>query len=192
MNYLSRPYQPEVAVQRGDLNIDFQVLNTLQTRYDANKAIVDQTIAQYEMLKGLRSEDNEYIANKVAEVKSQIDSYGNLRFEHRSTVDSLSKVLQNVIKDPIVRDAVQSKAVYDSFNAEVSELKKKDPSKYNDANYAFSLYQGGFEEYKAGKSKKLNNLSYIPYTDLNEEVLKKLKTVKDIKGKIVKLFKVTN
>lgn len=183
MNYLSRPYQVEQPIQRGDLNIDFQVLNTLQTRYDANKAIVDQTIAQYEMLRGIRDYDNEYIANKVAEVKSQIDSYGNLRFEHKSTVDSISKVLQNVIKDPIVRDAVYSKAVKDNFDTEVSELKKKDPSKYDDRNYAFSLYQGGFEDYKAGKSKKLNNLSYIPYTDMNEEGLKRLKTVKDIKGK---------
>lgn len=170
MNYLSRPYSPEYAIQRGDLNVDFQVLNTLQTRYDANKAIVDQTIAQYEMLKGVRDSDNEYIANKVAEVKSQIDSYGNLRFEHRSTVDSLSKVLQNVIKDPIVRDAVQSRAVYDNFNAEVSELKKKDPTKYNDRNYQYSLYQGGMEEYKAGKVKKLTNLSYIPYTDYQKQV----------------------
>jgi len=183
MNYLSRPYQPEAVVSRGDLNVDFQVLNTLQTRYDANKAIVDQTIAQYEMLKGLRTSDNEYIANKIAQVKTQIDSYGNKRFEHKSTVDSYTKTLQNVIKDPIVRDAIQSRAVYDNYNAQVAELKKKNPEQYNDANYQYGLYQGGFQDYMSGKTNKLGNVAYTPYTDLNEEHLKKLKTIKDIKGK---------
>jgi len=182
MNYLSRPYQPEAPVQRGDLNVDFQVLNTLQTRYDANKAIVDQTLAQYEMLRGLRTSDNEYIANKLAQVKSQIDSYGNIRFEHKSTVDSLTKTLQNVLKDPIVRDAVQSKAIKDNYDASVAELKKKNRELYSDANYQYGLYQAGMQDYLAGKTNKLGSATYTPYKNLQETHLKNLKTIKELKG----------
>ena len=69
-NYLSRPYQIQQPVSRGNIGLDFQVLNTLQSRYDANKAIVDQAMSQYEMLKGIRETDNQYIAAKVAEAKA--------------------------------------------------------------------------------------------------------------------------
>ena len=182
-NYLSRPYNVEAPVQRGNIALDFQVLNTLQSRYDANKAIVDQAMSQYEMLKGLRDFDNEYISAKVAEAKAQIDKFGNIRFEHKSSVDTVMNVLKNVINDPIVKDAIQSRASYDQYNAEVSKLKEKNPDKYNDANYQFGLYQGGFNDYMQGKSNKLGSLSYTPYTDLTEEHLKKIKTINDIKGK---------
>jgi hypothetical protein len=184
MNYLSRPYQQNQPVSMmPDLNLAINTIDTLQTRYDANKAIVDQMMSQFEMLKGLRDSDNEYIANKVSQVKSQMDSYGNLRLEHSSTKDSITKTLQGVLKDPIVRDAIQSKAVYDNYNASVAELKKKNPELYNDANYQYGLYQGGMQDYMSGKTNKLGSVSYTPYTDLNEETLKKLKTIKDIKGK---------
>lgn len=182
-NYLSRPYQTESPVQRGDLNVDFQVLNTLQSRYDANKAIVDQAISQYEMLRGLRDTDNEYIAAKITEAKAQIESFGNIRFEHKSSVDGVLKTLQNVVKDPIVMDAVKSKAVFDNYNSEVSEVKKKNPDKYNDANYQYGLYKAGFQDYMSGKSNSLSNISYTPYTDLNKETLEKIKVIKDVKGK---------
>ena len=66
MNYLSRPYQVNAPVQRGDIMFDAQILNTLQSKYDANKAIIDQTLAQYENLRGLREIDNEYIATKIS------------------------------------------------------------------------------------------------------------------------------
>ena len=69
MNYTSKPYQINQPVARGDLNIDFQVLNTLQSRYDANKAAVDQMMSAYESLKGERPEDNEYIATFVSQIK---------------------------------------------------------------------------------------------------------------------------
>ena len=62
MNYLSRPYQTENPIERGNINFDVAILNGLQSKYDANKAIVDQTISQYESLRGLTPEDNQYIA----------------------------------------------------------------------------------------------------------------------------------
>lgn len=183
MNYLSKPYQVEQPVQRGDINFDYTILNTLQSKYDANKAIVDQALAQYESLKGLRDVDNQYIAQKVTEVKAEIDKFGSFNLAHGTTRDSILNTLNTVIKDPIVKDAVMSKAVYDNYNAEVSKLKEKNPEKYSDMNYQYGLYTGGFYDYMQGKTNKLGSISYTPYTDLTEEHLKKLKTIKDIKGK---------
>jgi len=174
MNYLSRPYQQNQPVSMmPDLNLAINTIDTLQTRYDANKAIVDQMLSQYEMLKGIRDSDNEYIANKVAQVKSQIDSYGNLRLEHASTRDSITKTLQGVLKDPIVRDAVLSKNIQDGFNAEMKKKQEKGDGSFNVKNYQDALEQGGLEEYKAGKTNKLTGFTYFDYVDVTTSLSEK-------------------
>lgn len=35
-NYMSRPYQVQEPVQRGNIDFDYKILNTLQSRYDRN------------------------------------------------------------------------------------------------------------------------------------------------------------
>lgn len=169
-NYLSRPYQPSAPVSRGNINLDMTVLNTLQSRYDANKAIVDQAMSQYEMLKGLRPEDNSYIAAKVAEAKAQIDKFGNMRFEHKSSVDTVMSTLKNVLEDPIVKDAIQSRASYEQYNAEASKRREKNDGSYSDLNYQYGLYKGGFNDYMQGKSNKLGSMAYTPFTDYRKEL----------------------
>ena len=42
-----------------------------------------------------------------------------------STRDTMLSALENVYNDPIVQNAIQNKAVYDNFNAEVSKVKEK-------------------------------------------------------------------
>lgn len=184
MNYLSRPYQVEQPVEQGgNLQLAIGVANNLQSRYDANKSIVDQTIAQYESLRGLTDLDNEYIASQVSNIKNQVNSLGSLNLAHNTGRDTILNNLKNVMKDPIVTDILVSKANVDSYNAQVSKLKEKNPEKYNDANYQYGLKQGGYLDYLQGKSKKVNGMQYTEYKDLTEEHLKKLKTIKDLKGK---------
>ncbi len=181
-NYLSRPYQVDQPVsQIGDINLAINLSNTLQTRYDQNKAFVDQTLAKYKALRGLRDSDNEYIASKINEIEKTLN--GNISYQHQSQVSTITSAFEGVMKDPIIRDAVLSKAIKDRYDIEVSKIKEKDPLKYNDANYQYGLYKSGFQNYMNGKSNKLSNLSYTPYTNLNEETLKKLKTIKEVKGK---------
>ena len=183
MNYLSRPYSVENPIERGNINFDISILNTLQSKYDANKAIVDQTIAQYESLRGLTPEDDAYIASQVSNVKNQISKLGSLNLVHSTGRDTILNNMKNVLKDPIVQDILVSKNNYDSYNAEVSKIKEKKPESYNDANYQYGLVMGGYTDYIQGKTKKLGSMQYTPYKDLTEEHLKKIKTIKDLKGK---------
>ena len=183
MNYLSKPFDIQAPVERGNINFDVAILNNLQSKYDANKAIIDNTIAQYESLRGLTDLDNEYIAAQVSNIKNQVNKLGGLNLAHNTGRDTILNNLKNVMKDPIVTDILVSKANVDNYNTEVTKLKEKNPEKYNDANYQYGLKQGGYLDYLQGKVKKVGGMQYTAYNDLTEEHLKKLKTIKDLKGK---------
>ena len=182
MNYLSRPNAIRQPIERGDIKFDAAMLSGLQSKYDANKSIVDQTLAQYESLRGLTPEDDAYIAAQVSNVKNQLNSLGSLNLAHNTGRDTILNNMKNVLKDPIVQDILVSKANKDRYDAEAAKWKEKNPKEYSDTNYAYGLYKGGYEDYIQGKSKKLGSIQYTPYKDLTEEHLKKLKTIKDLKG----------
>lgn len=171
MNYLSRPFQVEQPVEMGgNLQLAIGVANTLQSRYDANKAAIDNTIAQYESLRGLTETDNAYIAAQVSNVKNQINQLGSLNLAHNTGRDTVLNNLKNVLKDPIIQDILVSKANKDAYDAEASKWKEKNPKEYSDTNYQYGLYKGGLEDYIQGKSKKLGSMSFIPQADPKKEL----------------------
>lgn len=184
MNYLSRPYQTEQPVDMGgNLQIAMGVATNLQSRYDANKSLIDQTIAQYEGLRGLTDTDNEYIASQVSNIKNQVNRLGSLNLAHNTGRDSILNNLKSVLKDPIIQNILVSKANKDNLDSEYQKIAQKDPLKANEANYSYALYQGGYFDYMQGKTKKVSAMKYTPFNDNAEEHLKKLKTIKDIRGK---------
>lgn len=185
-NFLSQEYRIQAPTSSVDLALVDKTLTTLDNKYDANEAAIQQVLATYNTkLNTLRPGDNAYIASKLKEVTSVIDQYrqknGNLAYNYNR--DSLLSAATSVIQDPIVSDAIQSTQNYQNYNAQVEALKKKDPKSYSDANYQYALYNSGFQDYMSGKSKKLGQIQYTPYTDLTAENLKKLKTIKEISGK---------
>lgn len=185
-SYLSSEYKIQQPVSSFNVNLADNVLSTLQGKYDTNKAKIDQTLAVYNnQLRGLRAEDNEYIANRLNEVDSVIEQYkkknGNLAYN--STTDTILSTVKSLMDDPIIKDAVKNKAYFDNYEKQVQEIKKKDPKMYNDVNYQYGLYKGGYQAYMKGEAKGISNLNYTPYNDNAEEHLKKLKVIGDLKGK---------
>jgi hypothetical protein len=155
------------------------VADNLQQRYDANKALVDQTLAQYESLKGLTEIDDAYIASQVSNIKNQINSLGGLNLAHSTGRDTVLNNLKNVLKDPIVQNILVSKHNKDALDAEFQKVKEKDHSKASVANYEFALSQGGYQDYIQGKTKKVGSMSYKPYEDVQGNVTKRLKDYVD-------------
>lgn len=185
-NYLTEEYRVTNPPSSVDLNVIDKTLSVMQNKYDNNKALIDQTLSLYDQnLKGLRPEDQAYIAQKLTDVKNQINLYskknGNLARNY--TKDSIMSAITSVMGDPIVQDIVTSTANYTNYQNEVAKIAEKDPSKVTDSNYAYGLHKAGYEDYMQGKIKKLGTVQYTPYTDLQEKHLKDLKTIKDIKGK---------
>lgn len=155
------------------------MLNGLQSKYDSNKAIVDQTLAQYESLRGLTPEDDAYIAAQVSNVKNQINQLGSLNLVHNTGRDTILNNMKNVLSDPIVQDILVSKANKDKLDSEYQEAVKKDPSKGDSRNYEYALNQGGYYDYVNGKTKKVGSMSYKPYEDVQGNYTKRLKEYVD-------------
>ena len=185
-NYMSQEYRITNPVSSIDLQVVDNTLTTLQGKYNTNTALIDQTLAYYnENLKGIRTEDNQYIAEKLKRVKSTIDEYKkkNVNIAYNYNRDSIMSAVKETLNDPIVKDAIVSRQNYMQYNSQLEKIREKNPEKVNDANYAYGLYQGGYYDYMQGKTKTLGSMQYTPFEDITEENLKQLKTIKDLKGK---------
>jgi hypothetical protein len=182
-SYLSSEYKIQQPVSSFNVNLADNVLSTLQGKYDTNKAKIDQTLAVYNnQLRGLRAEDNEYIANRLNEVDSVIEQYkkknGNLAYN--STTDTILSTVKSLMDDPIIKDAVKNKAYFDNYEKQVQEIKKKDPKMYNDRNYQYGLYKGGYQAYMKGEVKSIANMQYSNFSDYDGKIND---FVKDLEGK---------
>ena len=176
MNYLSKPFDIQAPVEQGgNLQLAIGVANNLQSRYDANKAIIDNTIAQYESLRGLTDLDNEYIASQVSNIKNQVNKLGGLNLAHNTGRDTILNNLKNVMKDPIVQGILVSKANKDNYDAGYQEMIKKDPSKDNRDNYEYGLEQGGYFAYQRGEVKQVGGMQYKPFENVQANYTKRLK-----------------
>jgi len=185
-NYLSQEYRIQQPQSNVDINVVDKTLSTLQNKFDANSALIQQTLGAYSSkLQALRPLDQEYISARMKEVTSAIDSYkmknGNLAYN--STRDSILTAITSIVDDPIVQDAITSTQNKQAYDTEYQNILKKNPELANSANYQYGMYSGGYYDYMQGKTKKLGAMQYQPYVDVTEENLKALKTIKDIKGK---------
>lgn len=183
-NYLSNTFETSPIKSSINLPLLDKVMSMRQGKYDANKAQVDQTLALYqERLKGRRDIDNQYIALKLTDVRSSIDQAGDIDWSRSNNAEGVMNKIKSLTKDPVIMSAVLNKAKVDQYNMQVDEIRKKDAKSYNDVNYQYGLYKGKVDAYDRGEVNDIGNLNYIPYTDLTEEALKSVKTIKDIRGK---------
>lgn len=183
-NFLSQPYpvvKPESSINQPLIE---KVLTIKQGKYDANKAKIDQTLELYKNnLRGLRDDENEYIATRIKETENTIKSFQNRDYSLSSNVESISSAFKSITEDPIIQNAIYNKAKYDNFNAQVSKIKEKTPEKYSDINYQDALDLAGFNQYITGNSKEIGNLNYKNYVDVNSKLHKKAEEYSKLMGK---------
>ena len=176
MNYLSQPHSVRQPIEMGgNLQLAINTANTLQSKYDSNKAIIDSTLAQYEGLRGLTDTDNAYIAAQISNVKNQINSLGSLNLAHSSGRDTILNNMKSIFKDKVIQDILVSKNNVDSLNAEYKKIVEKDSTKANKDNLDFALNQGGYYDYVQGKTKKVGSMSYVPFENVSANYSKRLK-----------------
>lgn len=167
-NYLSATYEQNKPPQDENFPLLFKTMEMRQGKYDANKAKAEQTLAFYgENLKGLRDEDNQYIAAKLNDLSSTIKEAGDLSLSSNS--DAVMTRIGSISKDPIVQSAVLNRVKMDNFNKDYAERVKKGDGSANQLNYSFALEQGKVKDYMDGKSKSIGTLNYTPYYDDHKE-----------------------
>lgn len=182
-NYLSQPIEKTKIESTFNAPLADKALSMLQGKYDANKAMIDQTLAMYKNnLKGLRDFDNEYISARLKEADSYIKSYGNKDFSLTSTTNTLTNNLKSIVEDPIIQSAVLNKAKKDKYDLEVDKIKKEGKGTYNNRNYKYGLHKAGYDAYMKGESNSIGSLDYTPYIDYKATSMEKAIKLKQLKG----------
>ena len=182
-NYLSQKIDFAEPFKAMNTPLVANVLAAKQGQYNIGKQKLTSAIDAFENLKVLRPEDQEYIEAKLTDLKSRLDEDSYKDFSDTNLSDSLMSSIKSAAKDPFVINAMANTQKFNNYQQEIANLKGKKDGGYADQNYAYSLYKAGVQDYMDGKSNAIGNLSYTAYTDLTEEHLKRIKTIKDIKGK---------
>lgn len=182
-SYVSnQPIQYNQTTSNINLPLEANVLNTLEGRYNQNKAQIQQVLDAYGSIDLLRDEDKEYLAGKLRDVTESINNSGNRNLARSYVAQDILNKAKTVAQDTVVLNAMESTLNKKNYDSQYSEMCKKDPSKCNDLNYEYGLYKAGYNEYMAGKSDKLGSVKVRPYTDFMSNAIKKAKDLKDLKG----------
>jgi len=148
----------------------------MEGRYNQNKAQIQQVLDAYGSIDLLRDEDKQYLAGKLNDITNEINQSGNRNLAKSYVAQNIFSKVKTVAQDAVVLDAMESTSKYNNFVKQVQETKEKKPELYNDANYNFALYEGGFNDYMQGKTNKVGTLNYTPFKDvqkkLNDEIYK--------------------
>lgn len=182
-SYLSQKIETLPPSSSVNVELIAQVQGAKQGQYNLAKTQINQTLDAFENLKVLRPQDQEYIQSKLTDLKSKLDASTYKDLSDINLSDSLMSQIKTAAKDPFIVDAMANTAKFANFQQQLANMKEKKPELYNDANYSYAIWKGGVQEYLEGKSNGIGNLNYTPYTDLSEEHLKKLKNIKELKGK---------
>ena len=172
-SYLSQKYEPSAVSSNINLPLTLKVLEMKQGKYDTAKAQINQTLDQFGGLKAWRDIDNKYIASKLTDIRNNIETMGDVDLSRSGITDSIMGNIKQVAQDPFILNALEQTYKKKAYDIEAEKYKKE--GKYADKNYAYGLYKAGAEDYLAGKTEKIGNLSYTPYTNYKEKLIKHAK-----------------
>lgn len=153
--------------------INLPLIQTVQAMkqglYDANKSKLQAGFDQLVNMPLAREQDREYVQAKMTELATKINDYGSLDMSQQDLSNDLFNEIKVAAKDPFVISAIANTRKLQNYDAEVDEIKKKNPLLYKDLNYSFGKSQANYESYMKGESNNLGNLNYTPFTDISKE-----------------------
>jgi hypothetical protein len=171
-NYLSQPTKYAAPPSDNTFELLAKVALAQQQKYDINHQKIQETLDAFGVMRTLRPEDDAYIAAKLNNITTQIESTGG-NLANQSLTDSLIGNVKAAAKDPFIINAIEQTKKKQAVDAQYAEYAKKDPSLANQKNYNDMLDLGGYQQYMAGKADKLGTLTYNPYVDINTTLNKK-------------------
>lgn len=163
------------------------VMRGKQGRFDQNVAQIDQTLAELKIQENLllRPEDREIFANKAQSLIDSVNRSGGMDVSSNGLTRQIKGQIKSVLDDDYLISQIGNSQKIRSAYTQVAELQKKDPKLYSDINFDFALTQAGVDKYLKGESNEVGNVQYHNYTDVTENLLKKVKDLKELKGEQV-------
>ena len=183
-SYQSLSAQFSPIQQPLDTELMGKVLMAKEQQTNQNIAQIDETLGQLKIQENMLIGDQRKarFANNVQGLLDEVSRSGKLNLQSGDFTRRMKNYVTTALDDYTLEHISKANNIR-AFQADVAEKKKKGDGSYNDANYGYAAWKGGLQGYVNEDTDELGNLNYIPYKDLTEEHLKKLKIVKDIKGK---------
>jgi hypothetical protein len=153
----------------------------MQQKFDVNLAKIDELISKVSAVPLARDKDKRYLGERLQNLLSVVDANSKIDLTDNVVARQITGQIASAIDDN-VRTQLQNSAKINSFNQELSTIKAKKPELYNAANHGYALEQAGFNSYMNEDIDELGSLSYSPYIDVTQSMLKKVKDLKDLKG----------
>lgn len=157
------------------------VQHGMQQKFDVNLAKIDELISKVSAVPLARDKDKRYLGEKLQNLLSVVDANSKIDLTDNVVARQITGQIASAIDDN-VRTQLQNSAKISSFNQELSTIKSKKPELYNAANHGYALEQAGFNSYMNEDTDELGSLSYNPYIDVTQSMLKKVKDLKELKG----------
>lgn len=158
-----------------------KALSYKQEKYDANAAKIQEVMNQYGNIDFAREEDRQNFYNKINNHIENIEGLRGADLSSTAITSSITNHISKALDQDTLKQITQTQQIR-QFQKGLSELQKKDPSAITQTNYQYALIKAGYDKYISGESDDLGNLQYTPYKDPIEDILGRIKQVKDVMG----------
>lgn len=149
------------------------VQTAMSQKYDANLAKVDEIVNQYSSLALARSEDKQYLGERLQTLLTAVDGAKGLNWTDGNTVRMLSQHISKAVDPYIVQQAGITRTIQ-NFQEEVSKKKAKGDGLYSDENYTYAMKKAGYDKYMAKGSDTIGALEYSDYYDPQKNLVEPL------------------
>lgn len=161
-----------------------KALSYKQDRYDSNAAKIQETLANYGNIDFARPEDRDNFYNKINNHIQNIEGLKGADLSNSSITSSITAHISKALDQDTLKQVGQTQQIR-QFQQGLSELQKKNPDAITQTNYQDALIQAGYDKYMSEESDDLRNLNYTPFVDPTEDILGRIKKLKDVMGKQV-------
>lgn len=181
-NYTSKDIALAPVTSSINLPLIQQVLQVKQGTYNQADAQIQAGLSSLENLKLLRPQDTEYLNSKIRGMQASLDNMQDKDLSNPNVASNYYYTIKSVARDPFVVEAASNTVKYQQFQAQMQDIQKKNPDKFHQINYQFALDKAGLNQYMEGATNSLGSFSYHNYSDVNKNLVDRLKTLKDLKG----------
>lgn len=177
MNRFSRAREYSKPTSPFDMNFIGQAMAYKQSRVDANKALIQDTIDNIMSLTIDKPEARDYLYGRVEQMVNSVNAYSGSDLSNDNVARNISAYINNAM-DETVLNAYAGTMEGRKMEQYYDQLMRDDPDRYNERNKAFAMdpYYQWLRDGKAGsRLAPLQVSNYVDYSKEAQDVLKQMR-----------------
>lgn len=181
MNRFSRAREYTPPKSPFDMNFIGQAMAYKQSKVDANRALIQDTIDNIMSLTIDKPEARDYLYQRVEQLVNNVNSYRTSDLSNDAVARNISSYVNTAMDDTVI-NAYAGTMEGRKMEQYYDRLMMEDPEKYNEANKAFAMspYYNWLRDGKAGsRLAPLQVSNYVNYTKEAEDVIKQMQKARE-------------